>query len=592
MDNIRFAFICALGAAIFLLWQAWQDDYGQTAVTPSAQQTVSVEQQSPDPAKDSVVPDIASAPGTTGQDEQDSVVPSPDEPDSKVASSSQKAASTTAAKDAETIHVVTDKFDIVISADGGDIRELALRDIAQAGGDPATSLQLLNDSLPNFFVTQSGLVSADRNAPDHRDSYDTPHDEYRLSKGESVLRVPLTWTSDDGRVVTKIYTFHRGSYQIGLRYEVQNKSGKPWTISAYMRFWRVPYQHGNQAPFAGNFNGVGLYKTVDQGQEYTYQTFDVEALNAKNLNGQQSGGWIAMVQHYFLGAVIPGDKAKVNYFAKPKPVPGAQGKGYVSGYIGARRTVEPKTSVTLNSTLFIGPKLQDKLDDVAPGLGLTVDYGIFTIFAGPIFWVLEKLYSLVGNWGVAIILLTVIIKLLFYKLSETQYRSMARMRKFAPRMKQLKEQYGDDKQKLQQKMMELYKKEGFNPLGGCWPMLVQMPVFIALYWVLRASVELRNADFMLWINDLSSPDPWYIFPALFGITMFIQQRMSSTNMSMDPMQERMMQIMPIGLAIFFCFFPAGLVLYWLTNNLLSIAQQWYIYRKFDHESDGNKAKAN
>jgi len=198
------------------------------------------------------------------------------------------------------------------------------------------------------------------------------------------------------------------------------------------------------------------------------------------------------------------------------------------------------------------------------------------------------LHSLVGNWGVAIILLTFLIKLCFYKLSETQYRAMARMRKFAPRMQQLKEQYGDDRQQLQSKMMELYKKEGFNPLAGCWPMLVQMPVFISLYWVLRESVELRHAPFMLWIQDLSAPDPLYILPVVFGVTMFLQQRLTA-NVTMDPMQQRIMQIMPVGLAVFFAFFPAGLVLYWCTNNLLSIAQQWYIYRKLDAEGLGHKA---
>jgi YidC/Oxa1 family membrane protein insertase len=316
---------------------------------------------------------------------------------------------------------------------------------------------------------------------------------------------------------------------------------------------------------------------------------DFEDIAEQSLNAEQLGGWMAMTQHYFLGAIIPPQDAPASYFARPKNVPGTRLPGYAVGYVGARNRVAAGERAVLETDLFLGPKLRDQLAAVAPGLPLTVDYGLLTVIAQPLFWVLDKLHAVVGNWGWAIILLTVMIKLAFYKLSETQFRAMARMRKFAPRIQQLKEQYGDDRQKLQSKMMDLYKKEGFNPLGGCWPLLVQMPVFIALYWVLRESVELRHADFMLWITDLSSPDPLYLLPVAFGITMFVQQKLSSSSMTMDPMQQRLMQVMPVGLSVFFAFFPAGLVLYWFVNNLLSIAQQWYIYRKLDHEGLGHKS---
>lgn len=584
MDNIRFAFICALGGVLFLLWQAWQDDYLRTTSPPVAQEQSQVPPQvKAVPSDDQVAGDIPKISEAPAPSEQVS------EPKTELGAD---AATPAVGASGSSIHVVTDKLAVTIDTLGGDIEEVLLLDVARSAEQPNSSLRLLNNSLPNFFVTQGGLISKQRSAPDHRDEYSSKRDEYRLAKGEDTLEVPLVWQSDDGRIVTKVYTFHRGSYEIGLRYEVTNRSSEPWVISPYLRFWRVPYQHGETAPFSSSFNGVGLYKAEDGGEDYAYQTYGTEAIAENPLRLHQTGGWVAMVQHYFLGAVIPAQGGTVSYFAEPKPVPGAGGAGYATGYIGELTTVEPGASTTLESSLFLGPKLQDELDDVAPGLGLTVDYGIVTIIARPIFWVLEAIHDVVGNWGVAIILLTVIIKLAFYKLSETQYRAMARMRKFAPRMKQLKEQYGDDRQKLQEKMMELYKKEGFNPLGGCWPLLVQMPVFIALYWVLQASVELRHADFVLWINDLSAPDPYYILPVIFGITMYAQQKLSSSSMSMDPMQQRMMQIMPIGLAVFFAFFPAGLVLYWLTNNLLSIAQQWHIYRKIDHEAGGSKAGAN
>lgn len=294
-----------------------------------------------------------------------------------------------------------------------------------------------------------------------------------------------------------------------------------------------------------------------------------------------------MVAHYFVGAVIPPAHHDVRMFAKSKPVMGNP-KGYAAGFVGARRTVPANGKLELGSQLFIGPKHEDQLAATAPGLDLTINYGWYAILARPLFTVLQFFHNYVGNWGVAIILLTVLIKLLFYKLSEIQYRGMARMRKFQPRMARLKEQYGDDRAELQKRMMELYKKEGFNPMAGCWPLVVQMPVFISLYWVLREAAELRQAPFFLWIHDLSAPDPYFILPIIFGVIMLLQQKLNVTAV-MDPMQQRIMQIMPIGMAVFFCFFPSGLVLYYCVNSLLSILQQWYIYRKLDAEGLGRNS---
>src|SRR5699024_4157769 len=459
----------------------------------------------------------------------------------------------------QTIHVVTDEMRVAIDTHGGDLRNIALLNVPVSSDDPDSPLHLVNDSLPNFFIVQSGL-SGD-SAPNHDSTFQATQQTYRMASDQDALRVPLTWSDDSGHKVTKVYTFHRGSYRIDLDHEVVNGTDQPWQVSQYTRFWRNPYQRAGSIPFYSSFMGVGWYEAIaGKDDDYRYEKRANDDLSKDPLSTTQQGGWVAMVQHYFIGAAIPPKDAQVKLLAHPKTGGDAGADGFAAGFISAPRTVAAGQQQDLHTTLFIGPKLQDQLGAVAPGLDLTVNYGWLTVLARPIFWVLQKIHTVVGNWGVAIILLTCLIKLIFYKLSEKQYRAMARMRKFAPRMQQLKEKYGDDKQQLQSKMMELYKKEGFNPLAGCWPMLVQMPVFIALYWMLRGAVELRLAPF-LWLHDLTAPDPYYILPVIFGATMFLQQRLQ-TNMTMDPMQQRMMEIMPLGMAVFFAFVPSGLVLYY------------------------------
>lgn len=577
MENIRFGLLCAVAVICFFLYQAWQTDYAPTESDATAGKEQTSSQNDYASADDDDVPSLASAPD-----------------DDQAPNSNGESRKAQAGDDdnpvvgkADQVHVVTDKLDVIIDTRGGDLRKVELRGVPISSEKPDTNLRLVNDSAPNFFIAQSGLVADGAKAPDHRSTYRSDKKEYKLADGQDELEVPLTWTNDAGHQVTKVYTFHRDSYRIGLDHKVANNADSPWNLSQYVRFWRAPYEITGDVPFAQAFFGVGWYDRKEDGDSYSYKTENHDDLGENPLELTQQGGWVAMIQHYFIGAVIPPADSKARFFAKPKDVPNASG-GFAAGFIGSQQQIAAGASTDFKATLFVGPKYQDQLEAVAPGLGLTVDYGWLTVLAKPIFWVLEHLHALVGNWGVAIILLTFLIKLVFYKLSETQYRAMARMRKFAPRMQQLKEQYGDDRQQLQSKMMELYKKEGFNPLAGCWPMLVQMPVFISLYWVLRESVELRHAPFMLWIQDLSAPDPFYILPVVFGVTMFLQQRLTA-NVTMDPMQQRIMQIMPVGLAVFFAFFPAGLVLYWCTNNLLSIGQQWYIYRKLDAEGLGHKA---
>ncbi|GAB3672891.1 membrane protein insertase YidC [Salinisphaera aquimarina] len=580
MENIRFALLCAVGVICFFLYQAWQTDYAPTHADATASNSQATAQNNTR-SDDDDVPSLSSAPEAGGVSENN------DRGNADNGSDIARDTGAPVVEQAKRVHVVTDKLDIIIDTKGGDLRKVELRGVPLSSDKPDTNLRLINDSAPNFFIAQSGLVASGAKAPDHNSTYQAEKTEYELADGENTLEVPLTWTNNSGHQVTKTYTFTRDSYRIGLQHKVVNNADSDWKLSQYVRFWRAPYEITGDVPFAKAFFGIGWYQKKDGGDNYSYKTEDHDDLGEEPLELTQQGGWVAMIQHYFIGAAIPPPDSKARFFGRQKDVPNANG-GFATGFIGAQQDVAAHSQTDFDATLFVGPKLQDQLDSVAPGLGLAVDYGWLTVLAKPIFWVLEHLHALVGNWGVSIILLTFLIKLVFYKLSETQYRAMARMRKFAPRMTQLKEQYGDDRQKLQAKMMELYKKEGFNPLAGCWPMLVQMPVFISLYWVLRESVELRHAPFMLWIQDLSAPDPYYILPVLFGVTMFLQQRLTA-NVTMDPMQQRMMQIMPVGLAVFFAFFPAGLVLYWCTNNMLSIGQQWYIYRKLDAEGLGHKA---
>ncbi len=388
---------------------------------------------------------------------------------------------------------------------------------------------------------------------------------YQLDEGKDSLEVRLRWNDGKGVEVDKIYTFHRGSYVIDVAFEVRNNSGQPWTGHMYRQLQRSEPEDGGSF-FVYTYTGGVIYSPEDK-----YEKIDFDDMRQSNLSRSFDSGWAAMIQHYFLGAWIPPKDQSNNYYTK---APG--NNRYIIGMVGSAERVAPGETGTLNAQLYVGPKLQDQLEEVAEGLELTVDYGILTIISEPLFWMLKQIHNIVGNWGWAIIILTIMIKAAFYKLSETSYKSMAHMRKVQPRLQQLKERYGDDRQKLNEAMMKMYREEKINPLSGCLPILVQIPVFIALYWMLLESVEMRQAPFMLWINDLSTKDPYFVLPVLMGATMLIQHKLNPTPL--DPIQARVMMILPIAFTFFFMFFPAGLVLYWVVNNTLSIAQQWYITR--------------
>lgn len=470
---------------------------------------------------------------------------------------------------AQRIHVKTDVFDIEIDTQGGDIRKVFLLDYA-ATEDHSQPFQMMGDSGPMMYIAQSGIAMQPNSilpAPNHNSVFQTSQTEHVLT-GDTLV-VPLTW-EQDGIRVTKTYTFKRGEYLIGIDYTIENMTDTDWAGSLYSQIKRNTYDPDHNVMMY-TYTGPVLY---DGHAENKYVKHPFDDLDTQPVLSQQTtGGWAAMIQQYFLAAVIPAQDTQNTFFAKP-----AGGDNYVVGVVKPLTTIKAGETATLSSDLYIGPIIQSTLKDVAPGLELTVDYGFLTLIATPIFWLLELIYSVIGNWGWSIIVLTIMIKLVFYKLSETSYRSMARMKKFQPKLKQLKENYGDDKVIFQKKMIELYKKEKINPLGGCLPILVQMPVFIALYWVLLYSAEMRQAPWILWITDLSATDPYFILPVLMGISMWVQQKLNPMSM-MDEMQQKVMKVLPFIFTIFFIFFPAGLVLYWLVNNILSVAQQWYITRK-------------
>ncbi|MGA7802605.1 MAG: membrane protein insertase YidC, partial [Gammaproteobacteria bacterium] len=468
------------------------------------------------------------------------------------------------------IHVKTDVLDVTIDTTGGDLRQADLLKYPASTDKPHAPFPLMNDTLPNLFVVQSGLVTSDGPQPTHHVVYKAERTDYTLAAGQKELKVPLHWTAPNGVTVTKVYTFERGSYAIGLQQEVRNGTPKPWTGRVYRQLQRTQIALPGATRFVHSYMGGVLYSPQDK-----YEKVSFEDMTKSNLARNIKAGWAAMTEHYFLGAIIPPADQDDHYYTKV-----LSHVRYVIGMIAPPVTIAPGAEHTFKSRVYVGPKLQNTLASVAPGLQLTVDYGKLTVLAEPIFWALSKLHTLFGNWGWAIIVLTIFIKAVFYKLSETSYRSMAQMRKLGPRMKALKERYGDDKQRLQQAMMEMYKTEKINPLGGCLPIVVQIPVFIALYWVLLDSVELRQAPWILWIHDLSTPDPYFVLPLVMGLTMLAQNRLNPTPM--DPLQQRMMMLLPIAFTVFFAFFPAGLVLYWVTNNALSITQQYIITRRMEH----------
>lgn len=554
MENRRFILIALLGVVLFFMYQAWQKDHAPQPLPTAAVST-----------------DALDAP--PGAQATPSDVPSAATP----VTAASTAETATERATGQRVVVDTDVMRVEIALDGGDLRRVDLKQFAVSKDQPDVARALLDDRNGRYFILQSGVAGAKAPLLTHRSAFTSAQAAYRLADGSDSLDVVLDYQDGNGGTARKIYRFARGSYSVELAHEVHNGSAEEITASPYVRLVRTVFNYGDEPPFVSTFTGVGFYEQKEAGgASYRFVKTKLEKLGEDGYEKTQTGGWITMLQHHFVAAILPTAGETATYTAKPA----SAGQGYMAQYVGAAQKLAPGADGRFSTKLYLGPKLQERVADIAPGFDLTLDYGILTPISEPLFWLLNKLHSLTGNWGVAIILLTLLVKAAMYKLSEAQYRSMAKMKKFAPKIQDLKERYGDDRERMQKAMMELYKKEGFNPLAGCWPLLVQFPVFIALYWVLLESVELRQAPFALWLQDLTSPDPYYVLPVLFGISMFVQQKLSGQQVA-DPMQQKVMNIMPIMLTAFFTFFQSGLVLYWFVSNLIGIAQQWIITKRME-----------
>jgi YidC/Oxa1 family membrane protein insertase len=471
------------------------------------------------------------------------------------------------------VKVSTDLFNIDIDTLGADLRRVELVKHRADNSDTENFVLLDDRAAPMLYVAQTGLIG--EGLPTHKSVFTTDADLYALQDGEDKLDVRFSWSGENGIKIDKTYTFHRDSYVIDVAYQIHNNGTSALDPSVYYQIVHDSDSHQGSAMMP-TFTGGAYFTDADKFKKISFKD-----MGKSDLSKNTSDGWVGLVQHYFVSAWIPKDGLAREFYTKK-----LSDNIYSIGSVSHVGTIAPGASVTIDAKLFSGPQLQDALKAAAPGLEYTVDYGWLTIIASPLFWILSAIEDIVHNWGVAIILLTILIKLAFYPLSAASYRSMAHLRELAPRLQRLKEQYGDDRQKMHQAMMELYKTEKINPMGGCLPILVQIPVFISLYWVLLGSVEMRHAPFMLWIHDLSATDPYYVLPILMGITMIVQTRLNPTPT--DPVQAKVMMIMPVVFSVFFFFFPAGLVLYWLVNNILSIAQQWHINRATERATAAKK----
>ena len=564
MDNIRFILVVTFSMLIFMLWQAWEQDYG------------------PKPEVAIVSPDVTKA-------KED--LPITATPLQAESASQEPVLSAVVAPVNKIVKIKTDVIALEIDMQGGTVTNLDLlnypiekantvvnslrkligMEVPEANSAP---VRLFNNDPENIFIAQSGLIAegGSTTAPNHYTVFKSDQDSYVLQPGQDSLQVPLTWADKSGLVITKLFTFKRGAYEIILNQNVKNNSSKVWSGRQYSQLLRTPDTTSKGNMLTGGmraYNGGVIYTEKNK-----YQKISFDDMADETLDVVSKGGWTAMIQHYFASAWIPPADQENHFYTKE-----LKDGRYVIGTYSPSVSIEANSAVNFTSQLFAGPKIQPMMEKVATGLELTVDYSVLTFIGKPIYWLLNKIHSFIGNWGVAIMGVTFCIKLLFFPLSQASFKSMAKMRKVQPRLKELQERYADDRPRFNNEMMGLYKKEKVNPLGGCLPILVQIPVFMALYWVLSETIEFRQAPFMLWIQDLSIQDPFYILPIIMGISMKIQQSLNPAPI--DPIQAKVMKMFPIVFTVFFLFFPAGLVLYWVINNTLSIIQQTYITKQIE-----------
>ncbi len=562
MDNQRLLIWAFFGLMAWMTYQTWQQDYAPRPAPVAEQQS----QQSPeltalDAGDEGGLPELGEP--TAAPTLADDAVATPEAISATLAPS---------------IRVKTDVLELEISTQGGTLQKAALLKYPVAKDSPDKLIELLNTEPSTLGLIESGVRATGGAAEaTHLDMFTSRQSSYDLGADDELI-IPLTWSDESGIQIEKRYRFKRGSYEVGLEQQVTNGSDGLWQGAEYVRIKRH-FQEQERSMFdvdSYSFAGPIIYNG-EKSEKLKHDDLIEDGKYA--FNSEQ--GWFGSIQHHFLSAVVPAPGVEHKYEVA------VAGENSISSAIGRNvETVAPGSSKTFQTTLFIGPKLQSQLEQIDDSLKLSVDYGWLTIISQPLFWVLSKVFSFVGNWGVAIILVTFLIKLAFYKLTESSGRSMAKMRNLQPRMKALQDRYKDDRPALSQAMMDLYKREKVNPAAGCLPILIQMPFFLAFYWVLLESVEMRQAPFALWITDLSTRDPYFILPLIMGAAMFMQQKLNPAPA--DPVQAKVMQIMPVMFTGFFAFFPSGLVLYWVTNTLLSIAQQWKINTVVEAEAKAPK----
>ena len=553
MDFQRIFILAGLAVTAYLLVLAWNEDYGQGRKPAVRTEASGMPGHTEIP--DRVVPDAEA-----GTD----IIPRLDPGQARPDLSRQQ-------QQRELIQVSTDVLTVRIDPVGGDIVHVALPAYPANLETPDIPFVLLDPG--NGYVAQSGLIGPDgTDRSGSRPHYQVGRFDFDMG-AEDTLTVPLELFSEDGSQIIKKYTFTRGDYLVKVDFEVTNKGSTNWQAGLFAQIKR-----DSRVPANGDSNVMGMQPYVGgatRSESELYKKLDFDDVGEADYRAAVAGGYIALVQHYFVSAFVPTQREAVNYSARK-----LQGRDiYLFGFTTPASIIPPGQTGVLDVNLYMGPKDQYRLKEIASGLDLTVDYGFLWWLAQPLFYLLTAIHGFFPNWGVAIIFLTIIVKLLLYPLSATSFRSMAKMRKLQPEMTKLKERYGEDRQQFSQAMMTLYKKEGANPLGGCFPVLLQMPVFLALYWTLLESVELRHAPFVLWIDDLSAMDPFFVLPILMGISMYLTQAMQPEPP--DPIQAKVFKFMPIMFTFFFLWFPSGLVLYWLVNNILSILQQWYVTRQLE-----------
>lgn len=574
MNQTRVILLVAIAVVGFLLVQKWEADFAP-APAPVATNVASVTDapvssdgsvpSAPDVATDSTVPTAPAASEAPAVDSAPSVSPA----------------------ESEQVVVETDTLRLTFSTRGAALQSADLLKYPVSLDRPQDLVRLFSNDPTFWHLPQSGLVSPGQPTPTHEAAYTSAQREWRLEAGRDQLEVPFEWR-DGERVVRKIYRFERGSYTINVRFDVVNGGTEAWPVAAYRQLQRVIPPKPESGFFLSNpetyaYIGAAMWSPQGAFEKLPFDKYAASPLNRPGV----TGGWAAMLQHHFATAWLPPTAEPVTYSTRELPATAALPTRYMVTLMGPVQSIAPGASASIEQRLYVGPKEQNRMAAIAPGFDLAVDYGFFTFLSKPLFWVMDWLHGLVGNWGMAIVLLTLLVRLAMYKLSEAQYRSAAKMKKLQPKILALQERYADDRQQLAIKQMELFKQEKANPMSGCLPVLLQIPVFIALYWVIFESVELRQAPFILWIKDLTAPDPYFVLPILNGIVMFVTTKLSPTPVS-DPVQKMVFQILPVVFAVLFALFPAGLVLYWTANGAIGLAQQLWITRRIEAEDHHGK----